>query len=132
MYRISPPRCHAYQRGRPRKRGAYTCALTCIGGAAAHIGRAASNPRRARPGHLRWRAAGRKRRDTSDNEVTAAVFHAPMSALNAAADRNACEPSHTQSTPTERASMCRRGCVGAQSHTHTRARARTQHVGACV
>jgi hypothetical protein len=25
--------------------------------------------------------------------------------------------------------MCRRGCVAARSHTHTRARARTQHVG---
>jgi hypothetical protein len=32
---------------------------------------------------------------------TAAVFHAPMFALNTAAVSNACEPGHTQSTPTE-------------------------------
>ncbi len=63
---------------------------------------------------------------------TDAVFHAPMFALNADADWNACEPSHPQSTPTEGARMCRRGCVRAQSHTRTRASARTQHVRACV
>ncbi len=63
---------------------------------------------------------------------TAAVFHAPMFALNADAEKNACEPSHPRSTPTERARMSRRGCVGAQSHTRTRASARTQHVRECV
>ena len=61
---------------------------------------------------------------------TRAVFHAPMSALNADADADwkACEPSHPRSTPTEGARLCRR----VQSHTHTRVRARTQHVGASV
>ncbi len=33
--------------------------------------------------------------------MTRAVFHAPMSALNADAERNACEPSRTRSTPAE-------------------------------
>ena len=84
------------------------------------------------------RAARRRRRRAETAAHTAymfdtdAVFHAPMFALNAAADWNACEPSHTRSTPTDGARMCRRGCVGAQSNTHTRVRARTQHVGACV
>jgi hypothetical protein len=74
----------------------------------------------------------KKAAHTPDNEVTDAVFHAPMFALNADADWNACEPSRTQSTPTESAGTFRRGFVGAQSHTHARARARTQHVGACA
>jgi hypothetical protein len=69
---------------------------------------------------------------TDCNEVARAVFHAPMFALNAVANWNACEPSHARSTPTERARMCRRGCVGALSHTHKRARARTQHVCSCI
>ncbi len=64
------------------------------------------------------RRAG-KAAHTAYNVVTDAVFHAPMFALNAFADSNACEPSHPRSTPTERARMCRRGCVCAQSHTHT-------------
>ncbi len=92
-----------------------------IGGAAAHNG-----PRRidALPSasRLRWRAArAGEAAHTNSNEVTAAVFHAPMFALNAFADLNACAPSHPRSTPTERARMSRRGCVRAQSHTHTRA-----------
>ncbi len=49
---------------------------------------------------------------------TDAVFHAPMFALNADADASACGPSQPQSTPTEGARMWR-GCVCAQSHTHT-------------
>jgi len=35
--------------------------------------------------------------------VTEAVFHAPMLALKADAEENACEPSHPWSTPTGRA-----------------------------
>jgi hypothetical protein len=64
--------------------------------------------------------------------VTDAVFHAPMFALNADAEWNACEPSHPRSMPTERARMSRRGCEGAQSQARTRTLTRTQHVGACV
>jgi hypothetical protein len=79
---------------------------------------------------LARRRAG-KAAHTWFNVVTRAVFHAPMFALNALAE-NACEPSHPRSTPTEGARMCRRGCVGAQSHTHTRARAWTQHVRVCA
>jgi hypothetical protein len=40
---------------------------------------------------------------TWNNVVTDAVFHAPMFALNANVLANACEPSLTRSTPTERA-----------------------------
>jgi hypothetical protein len=75
--------------------------------------RAASTtpPSASRP---RWRAArAGKAAHTKANEMTDAVFHAPMFALNADADWNACEPSHPRSTPTERARMCRRGCAGA-------------------
>jgi hypothetical protein len=64
---------------------------------------------------------GPKAAHTPANVVTAAVFHAPMSALNAEATANACEPSHPRSTPMERARTVRQGCFGAQSHTHTRA-----------
>jgi hypothetical protein len=70
---------------------------------------------------------------TAANVVRAAVFHAPMFALNAVAHWKACEPTHTQSPPAEGARMCRRGLRGRRiTHAHTRARARTQHVGARV
>jgi hypothetical protein len=46
-------------------------------------GRAASKPDRARPGRLRWRAAGPTAAHTLFNVVTDAVFHAPMFASNA-------------------------------------------------
>jgi hypothetical protein len=74
---------------------------------------------------LARRPGAEKAAHTEDNEVTDAVFHAPMSALNADAPLNACEPSHPRSTPTSRARMCRRERVGARSHTRTRTRART-------
>ncbi len=54
-------------------------------------GRAASKPDRARPGRLRWRAAGPTAAHTLFNVVTDAVFHAPMFALNVDALENACE-----------------------------------------
>ena len=106
----------------------HTCPHLCahtrtrIGGPAAHNG-----PRRTddppSTSRLRWRAArAGNAAHTWDNEVTAAVFHAPMFALNADAEENACEPSHTRSTPTEGARMCRSGCVGPQSYTHMHTR----------
>jgi hypothetical protein len=63
----------------------------------ARIGRAAAHnrPRRteARPSASAVvRAAGPRAAHTVANEVTAAVFHAPMLALNADADWNACAP----------------------------------------
>jgi hypothetical protein len=63
---------------------------------------------------------------------TEAVFHMPMFALNATAERNACGHNHPRSTPAERARMCRRGCVRARSHTQTQAHGGTRHVGAGV
>jgi hypothetical protein len=61
-----------------------------IGGAAAH-----NRPRRieAPPSASAVvRAAGPGAAHTVDNVVTAAVFHAPMLALNADAEENACAP----------------------------------------
>jgi hypothetical protein len=62
-----------------------------IGGATAH-----NPPRRTEAPAERVRHSARRRAEkaarTSDNEVTAAVFHAPMSALNASAEENACAP----------------------------------------
>ena len=96
-----PPRLRTHTRARRRRRRAQ---------------RPAPDRRPAERVPPRWRAArAEKAAHTLDNVVTAAVFHAPMFALNAVADWNACEPSHPRSTPTEGARMCRRGCVGAQS-----------------
>ncbi len=83
--------------------------------------RAASTTRRARPACTGRAAGAEKAAHTWCNVVTEAVFHAPMLALNAVDALNACEPSHTRSTPMEGARMCRRGCVGAQllTRTHT-------------
>ncbi len=89
-----------------------------IGGAAAH-----NRPRRteARPSASAVvRATGPRAAHTEAMFDTDAVFHAPMFALNAHADWNACEPSHPRSTATERARMCRRGCVGARSRIYIR------------
>jgi hypothetical protein len=85
--------------------------------------RAASNTRRARPARGGARPGPERPAHTLAMFDTDAMFHAPMFALNAAADRNACKPNHTRSTPTERARMCPCGCVGARSLTHKRARA---------
>jgi hypothetical protein len=60
--------------------------------ARAHTGprRTDDPPSASRP---RWRAAGPERAaHTDSNVVTDAVFHAPMFALNADADWNACAP----------------------------------------
>jgi hypothetical protein len=75
----------------PRKRVPIrVCAR--IGGAAAHNGHAPSETGRARPRRLRRRATGPEAPHTPENELTAAVFHALMFALNADAERNACAP----------------------------------------
>ena len=92
--------------------------------------RAASKIGRARP--PRWRAAGRKAAHTPNKSLTRAVFHAPMSALNALAVANACKPSRTRSTPVERTHTFGRGYVCPQTHMHAQARARMCDVGACV
>ena len=124
----SPTRSHTYTRGHPPKRVPIrVCAR--IGGADAHNGGAASKTGRARP--PRWRAAGRKAAHTPVKSLTRAVFHAPMSALNADASLNACEPSRTQSsTPVERAHTFERGymCphVPPNAHARTGARADAQ------
>jgi hypothetical protein len=69
--------------------------------------------------------------------VTNAVFHAPMFALNAAARANACEPSHTRSTTTERAHTGFGADAWAPKHTRWCARAHTRTTrgrvsGACA
>ncbi len=81
--------------------------------------------RRAQRPHMRRRptvrsllrcAAGPEAAHTLDNVVTRAVFHAPMSALKADAELNACEPSSRRSA--EAWSACTRwgGCGRAQAH----------------
>jgi hypothetical protein len=81
-----------------------------IGDAAAHNSRAASKTERAHPVSIRRGARCRpKDAHTEPNEVTDAMFHAPMSALNADADWNACKPSRRRSTPTESVRTVRRG-----------------------
>jgi hypothetical protein len=125
-------RSYTYARGRPHMRvptRLRTHTRARIGGAAAHNG-----PRRTddRPSasRLRWRAArAGKAAHTLAKLVIRAVFHAPMSALNALAPSNACAPSHPRSTPTGR-----RSHVSARMRARPIAhvRARTQHAGACV
>ena len=77
------------------------------------------------------RRPGPKAAHTADNVVTAAVFHAPMFALNADAQANACAPKPPAVDADGKAlASLRRGSVGAQSHT--RARTRTHTWGACA
>ncbi len=61
-----------------------------IGGAAAHNRPRGIETRPSAPAIVR--AAGPGAAHTEANEVTRAVFHAPMSALNADAPWNACAP----------------------------------------
>ncbi len=90
MYRTSPPRGRTYTQG-PAQASACTCAH-----ARAHRRcrraqpPAAPKPRRSVSAVVR--AAGPGAAHTENNEVTRAVFHAPMSALNADAPTNACAP----------------------------------------
>ena len=65
---------------------------------------------------------------TPTNDVTRAVFHAPMFALNADADRNACDLNHTRCTPTECARTFgadTRARVMKHTRTHTHSRTQT-------
>ena len=71
------------------------------------------------------RRPGPKAAHTEVNAVTDAVFHAPMFALNADAEANACEPSHPRSTPTGKAPARCGADACAPDRTRTRARART-------
>ena len=64
--------------------------------------------------------------------VIDAVFHAPMFALNADAELNACAPSHPRSTADGKALACVGADACAPDRTRAHARARTQHAGACV
>ncbi len=95
--------------------------------------RAASNTRRARPSSGGAPPGAGKAAHTCCNVVTDAVFHAPMFALNADAESNACAPEppavHRRR---EGARMCRRGCKRARSHTHTRARTDTARGRVCA
>jgi hypothetical protein len=128
---VFPTRSYTYTRGRARKCvparvRAHTRARF---GVAAGAQRPAPHRRPAerarRVGCRRPKAAHTRYRLDTD-----AVFHAPMFALNADAEENACEPKRTRSTPTERARTIRRRCVRPNPHAHTRTRART-HMWAC-
>ena len=77
------------------------------------------------------RRPGPKAAHTAPNVVTPAVFHAPMFALNADAEANACAPSHPRSTPTGRRShVSARMRARPISHAHARAHGRNR--GACA
>ncbi len=83
-------RPYLHQRPRAKRVPARVRTRARIGGAAAH-----NRPRRteARPSASAvLRAAGPRAAHTPCNVVTAAVFHAPMFALNADATKNACAP----------------------------------------
>jgi hypothetical protein len=95
VYPVFATRSYTHTRGRPRMRApirARTHSRARIRGAAAHNGpRRTDDPPSA--SRLRWRAArAGKAAHTPCNVVAAAVFHAPMFALNADAEMNACEP----------------------------------------
>ncbi len=90
IHRTSPPRGRTYTQG-PTQPSADTCAH-------AHAHRRCRRAQRARRIEPRpsasamVRAAGPGAAHTLNNEVTDAVFHALMSALNADAKQNACAP----------------------------------------
>ena len=95
-------------------------------------GHAVSNTDRARPRRAALRRP--KAAHTACNVVTDAVFHAPMFALNAVADQNACEPDHTQFTPIESArkfgadTACWRRNLLARARTHAQTQHKLTHV----
>ncbi len=70
-------------------------------------------------------AAPPKAAHTAYNDVTRAVFHASMFALNADANWNACEPNHTWSMPTKSARI-----TGARTHLRGSERARVRRTRA--
>jgi hypothetical protein len=83
---------------------------------------------------LHWRAAARagKAAHTEDKSVTRAVFHAPMFALNAAAEANACEPKPPAVDADITRSHVSARMRGRPNRTRTHARARTQRARACA
>ncbi len=91
-----------YKRGHPRKRVPYICNHT-----APVPPHATAAPRRRPTEGVRNRGAPKAAvAPTSDKFVTLAVFHAPMFALNAFPELNACAPSRTRSTPNGECSHC--------------------------
>ena len=107
-----------------------------IGGAATH-----NRPRRieARPSASAVvRAAGSRAAHTEDNVVTAAVFHAPMSALNRVAASNACAPKpHAVHADGQGLARLRVSGLGRARTTSPPTRAHTadpspSHTGACI
>ncbi len=90
MHRTSPPAGRTHTQGPAQASAERVRTRAHIGGAAAHNG-----PRRieARPSASAIvRAAGPGAAHTWYNVMTRAVFHAPMSALKAAAPLNTCVP----------------------------------------
>jgi len=131
MHRASPPRGRTCTEGPAQSECRHLCATrTRIGGAAAH-----TRPRRIearQSASAIVRAAGPRAAHTEDNVVTRAVFHAPMFALNADADWNACVPRPHAVTADGKALAWVRADACAPDRTRAHARARTQHAGACV
>ncbi len=123
IHAVFRTRSYTDARGRPHMRvptRLRTHTRARIGGAAAHNGpRRTDDPPSA--SRLRWRAArAEKAAHTSCNEVTRAVSHAPMFALNIDAPRNACAPNHPRSTADGKALAC----VGADACAPDRTRTR--------
>ncbi len=89
-----------------------------------------TRPSASRP---QWRGtrAG-KAAHTYFTEVTAAVFHAPMSALNADAALNACAPHHPRSTADgTRSHVSARMSARQIAHAHTRTHGRSTCARVC-
>ncbi len=85
MYRASPPRGRTYTHGPAQSECLHVCARAHASAVPPRTtGRAAPQPRPSASAILR--AAGPRAAHTKDNEVTDAVFHAPMFALNADAE----------------------------------------------
>jgi hypothetical protein len=85
MYRTSPPRGRTYTHGPAQSECLHVCARARASAVPPHTtGRAASKPRPSASAIVRTAAPGAAH--TWFNVVTAAVFHAPMFALNADAE----------------------------------------------
>jgi hypothetical protein len=108
------PYTHSYMRTRARASG------DIDGAAVTHNGRACVGDR---PSAVRRGARGPEAAHTLDNVVTEAMFHAPMLALNAVAERNACEPINATLGGGVKSSHAS-ARMRARPRTHTSARAR--------
>ena len=127
-YPVFATRSYTYTRGHPRMRGPTRLPTRA---------RAHRRSRRAQPPapHRRPDRArpagggtvpGRKAAHTQCNVVTAAVFHAPMFALNADAEANDCDASQTTRDPRRRNALA---CVGADARAPDRTRAHARAHG---